>query len=162
MSRRGGFTLIELLIVIAVIAVLAAILIPNLVSAVGATRLTQTTQLIEQVSGAIQMYADDYHPRGHYPPDEGQEPYRTIHVVEQLREHDIYNFSDHDLQETPEEEWEMIDGWGEPLRYQEWRSKPNPPESARNPTRFDLYSAGEDGDFETEVLGNWAAIDEAD
>ena len=163
MSRRtAGFTLIELLIVIAVIAVLAAILVPGLISAIGRTADVQTQQLIQSVDQALEDYKDRVHLRGMYPPTEENPQFSTHGIVHVLDENELFDFRDQDISKIPgsDDDWELIDGWNEGMRYQRWAGVQNPPETARNPRRFDLYSAGEDNDWDTELIGNWSEMDE--
>jgi prepilin-type N-terminal cleavage/methylation domain-containing protein/prepilin-type processing-associated H-X9-DG protein len=55
-----GFTLIELLVVVAIIAILLAILLPSMSMARETARKVSCASNLQQISKALQMYADDY------------------------------------------------------------------------------------------------------
>jgi prepilin-type N-terminal cleavage/methylation domain-containing protein len=67
---RAGFTFIELLCVVAIIAVLAAILFPVFAQAREKARTTSCASNLQQLSMAMNLYAQDHN--GRFPPADDQ------------------------------------------------------------------------------------------
>ncbi len=59
-TKKRGFTLIELLVVVAVIGILVAIMLPAMSSAKETARKASCASNLQQISKALQVYADDY------------------------------------------------------------------------------------------------------
>ncbi|MCD4657662.1 MAG: hypothetical protein K8S87_08975 [Planctomycetes bacterium] len=86
-----------------------------------------------------------------------QEGNGTTLLVEVLRDQGYYFFSESIL--TNNEPNQLVDGWGNPMRYRPWKGKKNK-EGAHNKHSYDLWSAGPDGLFETEedYITNWLKV----
>ncbi|HVZ47446.1 MAG TPA: type II secretion system major pseudopilin GspG [Gemmatimonadaceae bacterium] len=123
--RRRGFTLIEILVVIVVIAILATLVAPNVFQNVGTAKSTTAKTQIEMLSSALDAYRLD---TGYYP--------TTAQGLQALVEMP---------QVDPPANWRgpylrkavPVDPWGRAYLYL------SPGEA--NPTGFDLFSYGADG-----------------
>jgi general secretion pathway protein G len=122
---RAGFTLIEILVVIVVIAILATLVAPNVFQHVGAAKSATARSQIEMLSAALDAYRLD---NGKYP--------TTQQGLSALWEMPTVD---------PPANWKApylrkavpLDPWGKPYVY----AYPG----TSNPTGFDLYSLGADG-----------------
>lgn len=123
--RRRGFTLIEILVVIVVIAILATLVAPNVFQHVGTAKSTTAKSQIEMIASALDAYRLD---TGAYP--------TTAQGLQALQEIPSID---------PPANWRgpylrkavPLDPWGRPYVYL------SPGEV--NPTGFDLFSYGADG-----------------
>lgn len=124
-NRRRGFTLIEILVVIVVIAILATLVAPNVFQNVGTAKSATAKTQIEMLASALDAYRLD---TGRYP--------TTAQGLQALVEMP---------QVDPPSNWRgpylrkavPPDPWGRPYIYI------SPGEV--NPTGFDLFSYGADG-----------------
>ena len=89
-----------------------------------------------------------------------QEGNGTAILVMKLRTMNLFQFEESNLTEdTPQQ---IIDGWGNPMRYHPWKEK-EITKAAHNKKSYDLWSAGPDEEFGTEDdVTNWAKILETD
>ncbi|MEA3244993.1 MAG: type II secretion system major pseudopilin GspG [Gemmatimonadota bacterium] len=124
-NRRRGFTLIEILVVIVVIAILATLVAPNVFQHVGTAKSTTAKSQIEMIASALDAYRLD---TGAYP--------TTAQGLQALQEIPSID---------PPTNWRgpylrkavPLDPWGRAYLYL------SPGEV--NPTGFDLFSYGADG-----------------
>ncbi|MDA1081533.1 MAG: type II secretion system major pseudopilin GspG [Gemmatimonadetes bacterium] len=125
MGRSGGFTLIEILVVIVVIAILATLVAPNVFQNVGTAKTTTAKTQIEMLASALDAYRLD---NGYYPgTQQGLQALQEIPPID------------------PPSNWRgpylrkavPLDPWGRAYLY----ASPGDV----NPTGFDLYSYGADG-----------------
>jgi general secretion pathway protein G len=124
----AGFTLIELLVVIAIIATLAAVVAPAVFRNVGDAKVNAAKSQIELFALALDSYRldNDVYPET----EQGLSALRTLPTVgEPLR-----NWRGPYLRKTV-----PPDPWGRPYLYVA-------PGKA-NPTSYDLYSLGRDGEI---------------
>jgi len=118
--------------------------------------VTNTT--IKSMEQPLREYAKK-HELGRFPEaSTEQEGNGTTLLVEELREQGFFQFSDSNL--TNKKPYQLVDGWGNPMRYRPWRGKKDK-EGAHNMKSYDLWSAGPDGLFETEEdnITNWSTIE---
>lgn len=125
-SRRArGFTLIEILVVIVVIAILATLVAPNVFQNVGTAKSTTAKTQIEMLASALDAYRLD---NGYYPTSaQGLQALQEVPTID------------------PPSNWRgpylrkavPLDPWGRAYIYV------SPGEV--NPTGFDLFSYGADG-----------------
>lgn len=162
MNKRG-FTLIELLIVIAIIGVLAALILPNIMGTAAKAKILATQTIIKNLEQPLKEYASK-HPRGNFPDaSDEEEGNGTSIMVEKLREGNYFQFNDTNI--TPDEPYQLTDGWGFPMRYQPWKGK-KVKDSAHNKKSYDLWSAGENNEFDdsgeedgvSDNITNWSII----
>ncbi len=123
--RRRGFTLIEILVVIVVIAILATLVAPNVFQHVGTAKSTTAKSQIEMIASALDAYRLD---TGAYPTTaQGLQALQEIPAVDPPT-----NWRGPYLRKAV-----PLDPWGRPYVYL------SPGEV--NPTGFDLFSYGADG-----------------
>jgi general secretion pathway protein G len=123
--RRRGFTLIEILVVIVVIAILATLVAPNVFQHVGTAKSTTAKSQIEMIASALDAYRLD---TGAYPTTaQGLQALQEIPSVDPPT-----NWRGPYLRKAV-----PLDPWGRPYVYL------SPGEV--NPTGFDLFSYGADG-----------------
>ncbi len=122
-----------------------------------AMKIFITYKLIKNLDQPLKDYAYK-EPFGRFPEaSEEEDGNGTSNLVEQLRDNGFYQFNDNNL--TDNEPYQLVDAWGNPMRYQSWKGKKHK-EGAHNRKLYDLWSAGPDGDFETLVdnVDNWSWI----
>lgn len=123
--RRRGFTLIEILVVIVVIAILATLVAPNVFQHVGTAKSTTARSQIEMIASALDAYRLD---TGSYPTTaQGLQALQEIPSVDPPT-----NWRGPYLRKAV-----PLDPWGRAYIYL------SPGEV--NPTGFDLFSYGADG-----------------
>ncbi|MBI1871718.1 MAG: prepilin-type N-terminal cleavage/methylation domain-containing protein [Chlamydiae bacterium] len=66
MKRKKAFTLVEVLIVLSIMGVIMSLLLGAVLKARGKVKLSKVHVLMDSISAALRMYADDF---GDYPPD---------------------------------------------------------------------------------------------
>lgn len=123
--RTSGFTLIEILVVIVVIAILATLVAPNVFQNVGTAKATTAKTQIEMLASALDAYRLD---NGYYPGTQ-----QGLQALQELPAID------------PPSNWRgpylrkavPLDPWGRAYLYV------SPGDV--NPTGFDLFSYGADG-----------------
>ncbi len=127
-TGEGGFTLIEVMVVIAVIAMLAALVGPNVFRNVGTARDATARSQIELLGAALDSYRLD---NGRYPTTaQGLETLRTAPTVHPLPN----NWQGPYLRkEIP------LDPWRNPYVFLS--------PGTVNPTGYDLFSLGADGEL---------------
>lgn len=125
-SARAGFTLLELIIVIAIIAVLAALVGPAVFRNVGDAKTSAAKSQIEMLSTALAAYRldNDVYPTG----DQG---------LDALRERTTTGDAPRNWRGPYLSRAVPVDPWGRPYVY----IAPG----VANPTAFDLYTLGRDG-----------------
>ncbi len=145
-SRRTPFTLIELLAVIAIIIVLAGITVGGLNYASKKADQTKTIAAMTEFELALDTFKNDY---GYYPVFDGE-------VDLSKDEWKLFMNATTNKRKSPYIEGystsdKIIDAYGNALRYK------NPPASGHNSTKYDLWSAGPDGDSSTDDdnICNW-------
>lgn len=124
-NRRRGFTLIEILVVIVVIAILATLVAPNVFQNVGTAKSTTAKTQIEMLASALDAYRLD---TGYYPTTQ-----QGLLALQEIPQAD------------PPANWRgpylrkavPLDPWGRAYIYI------SPGDV--NPTGFDLFSYGADG-----------------
>ena len=155
--NKQGFTLIELLIVLAIIVVLAALILPNIIDASRKAKELTTRTTIKSLQQPLREYAKK-DPFGRFPEaSDEQEGNGTDILVTKLRDDGFFQFSDSNL--TDVEPYELVDGWNMEMRYHPWKGKKDK-ENAHNKKTYDLWSAGEDSDFEEDEdnITNWSLL----
>jgi general secretion pathway protein G len=125
-SARRGFTLIELIVVIAIIATLAAVVAPAIFQNVGDAKVNAAKSQIEMLSLALNSYRLD---NDAFPTTEqGLNALRTLPVTGDIPKNWRGPYLTRVLGNDP---------WDRPYIY---RSP-----GTENPTSYDLYSLGKDG-----------------
>ena len=158
--NKQGFTLIELLIVVTIIGVLAALILPNIIDAAKRAKELTTQTTIKSLEQPLREYAKK-DPFGRFPDaSDEQEGNGTVIMVVKLRNDGFFQFSDSNL--TDDEPYELVDGWNQEMRYHPWKGKKNK-ENAHNKKSYDLWSAGENGEFEDpekeeDNITNWSLL----
>ena len=117
---------------------------------------TQTT--FKSMAQPIREYAKK-HELGRLPEAGAeQDGNGTSILVKELQSKGFFQFSESNL--TDEKPYQLVDGWGNPMRYRPWRGKKDK-EGAHNKKSYDLWSAGPDGLFETEEdnIVNWSRVE---
>jgi general secretion pathway protein G len=133
-TRRGGFTLIELLLVLAILGVIMAMVVPNLMDRQKYANIDATRGSIAGAEQAVKMYSIDH--LGSYPTSQQGFEVLIERPTQGKRWRGPY------LDSLP------TDAWGNPLKY-EFPGR-------KNPAKFDVSSAGPDGQHGTEDdIGNW-------
>ena len=159
--NKQGFTLIELLIVVTIIGVLAALILPNIIDAAKKAKELTTQTTIKSLEQPLREYAKK-DPFGRFPDaSDEQEGNGTVIMVKELRDDGFFQFSDSNL--TDHEPYQLVDGWNQEMRYHPWKGKKNK-ENAHNKKSYDLWSAGENGEFEDtekeleDNITNWSLL----
>jgi len=113
----------------------------------------ETQALIDSLEAALEEYRFQ---NDHYPADQGEWPWSTASMVEELEASGLYYFE-------PDQLWEgeLVDAWGMPMRYRVGlgRSEDECKElGVRNPDGYDLWSAGPDmtDDTPDDIENFWA------
>ena len=78
----------------------------------------------------------------------------TANLVMMLSTMNFFQFEDSNL--TDDAPKQLVDAWGNPMRYQPWKGL-TPAKNAHNVDSYDLWSAGPDGIFgNSDDINNWA------
>lgn len=104
----------------------------------------ETQALIDSLETALEEYRFR---NDAYPADQGDRPWSTASLVEELEAAGLYEFEPHQLWEG-----ELVDAWGVPMRYRVGlgRSDEECQElGVRNPEGYDLWSTGPDATDDT-------------
>jgi general secretion pathway protein G len=135
--RRGGFTLIELLLVLVILAVLAAIVVQNFGGTQEMANTKATKAAMSSLDGAIETFKIH---TGRYPTtEEGLGALLSAPG-------DVKDWNGPYLKPAVMPK----DGWGHEFIYRVGSG-------SHNANSFDLYSAGKDGQPETEDdINNWS------
>jgi general secretion pathway protein G len=135
--RRRGFTLIELLLVLVILAILAAIVVPNFVDRAEKARQTAAKVQVSTFVTALSTFEVDngYFPKG---PD-------GLQLLMTRPRDDQNNWKGPYLQtdKLP------LDPWQHPYVYEI--------PGKHNPSSFDVYSKGKNGQAGSESIGNWTS-----
>ncbi len=152
--KNKGFTLIEILVVIAIIGILSAIIYPPLINHFEKVKIDTTKILITGIDNALYDYSNSVDIKGYFPDEtESEEGNGTEILVKELHKHNKFSFDEKNL--TNEKPVQLVDAWGNPMRYRPWRGR-KIKETAHNPRTYDLSSAGPDGFWDTEDdICNW-------
>ena len=130
----GGFTLIELLLVLAILGAIMAMVVPNLLDRQTYANVDTTRGSIAGAQKAIEMYSIDH--LGQYPTSSEGFSVLMNAPSQDNRWRGPY------LESLPK------DAWGNSLKY-EFPGR-------KNSKKFDIVSAGPDGQHGTEDdIGNW-------
>ena len=110
--------------------------------------MTLSTQtLIKNLEEPLQEFAMR-HPYSRYPEASSEEGGNgTSILVSELIEGNYFKFYDTNL--TSEKPSQLVDEWGNPMRYHPWKNEAIT-ENAHNRYSYDLWSAGADGEFGTD------------
>ncbi len=131
---RGAFTLIELLLVLVILGVLAAVVVPKFTGRTEKAKISGATTSVSNLGAALNIFEHD---TGHFPSnDEGLNA-----LVSQPA-------SAKDWNGPYIEATALKDPWGNKFIYKF--------PGTHNPSGFDLYSTGPDGqDGTADDIGNW-------
>lgn len=170
---RKTSRILILLILFLCAALLIGLALPILIDIKPMTLPTPT--LIKNLEKPLKSYADN-NPFGMYPEASfEQDGNGTSILVYELVANEYFQFHDSNL--TRLKPSQLVDEWGNPMRYHPWkgkqacgfvRSSANTADSqgfvekAHNVDSYDLWSAGADGEFGTaDDITNWAySVDE--
>lgn len=119
--RRAGFTIVEILVVLSIIILLAGLLLPALVGAKNSANKAQVRNFIKSLMVSLENYVNE---TGEMPrADEQLTAADSAEVLYQALTYEGGNFepfpfAESQLKDTDGDgEWEVVDRWGEPLRY---------------------------------------------
>jgi general secretion pathway protein G len=134
-SRQRGSTLVELLLVLTILAILAALVLPNIARRGDQAREAAAKADIASLTTAIDMFEVDNggYPRG----DKGLESL----MIKPREAQNTWRGPYLKKNKVP------LDPWKRPYVYE------NP--GKHNPSSYDLYSRGKDGDAVHNAIGNW-------
>ena len=156
-QRRAGFTLIELLVVISVIALLASILTVSVVGALRKSRANTVRSNMLVIERAADAYQNDHRI---FPSDGGgvSSPEESSALLFDALGHGQGRSATYLADDIPSTlingRRVLADAWRQPIAYRNPRSYAR---QSPKSTGIRLYSAGPDGDFETENdnIVNW-------
>lgn len=157
MKYRKGFTLIELLVVIAIIAILAALLLPAIFGAKCQSKAGVGKSTIRDLESSLNAYDESY---GSFPPsDPGFTSNPLVNFLMDIPFRTglkpFYLFKEGQLDQRSRRFYNPVGAVGDPnyeYRYKENKSRGysarnppppgDPPVGVRNPSTFDIWSAG--------------------
>jgi general secretion pathway protein G len=144
-SSRRGFTLLEVLLVIVILVTLAALVLPNFAGVGDKAKKDAAALQIKGLEDALEIFKNHI---GRYPTTE--EGLKALNDKDQIQDEDLVKkWSGPYAGKGETTDFDVKDPWNNEFRY----TAPG----THNTKSFDLYSAGPDGQEETEDdIGNWA------
>lgn len=144
-QRSRGFTLIEMLVVIGIISVLGGLVLSGVVFARQSARRKTTRMFLDTIAVALEHYRNDYSifPDGAGDAASAGKLYRTLTERRGFGPYLTGLASNQTADTDRDGNPELVDAWGQPVRYTEGRY-------LADERDYELRSAGPDGEFDTD------------
>lgn len=145
--KKNGFTLVEVLVVLIIISILATVSLPSVKKARTRAGIMKTKAMISSIETALSMYHTDL---GNYPESTGSSVVLIEALMEPIPNEENWKgpymrFKQKDIDENKN----IIDTWGNPLRYIY-------PQNEKSNVPFIIVSSGPDKKLNTaDDIGNW-------